>query len=290
MVTTAADLRQVFPTRAERTDITTTRGTFAALVAKPAEPARAVAVLVPGYTGSKEDFVGVLDELSERGFAVYAIDQRGQYESEGPDDPSAYSVAELGQDLVSIVREIAADRPVHLLGHSFGGLVSRHAVIVDSSTFSTLTLLASGPGALGGQRAAALRAVTPLFHQIGQQAVYEAGVQVSEQDPEYVAPPGPLADFLRRRFMQTDSAALVNMGHSMLNEPDRVDELTSTGVPVLVAHSEQDNAWEPAAQADMARRLGATHVTIAGAVHSPALENATDTIAALAAFWDAHTP
>lgn len=289
-MTSPADLRQVFPTRAQRTDITTTRGTFAALVVEPVEHARAVAVLVPGYTGSKEDFVAVLEALSERGFAVYAIDQRGQYESTGPDDPSAYSVAELGHDLVAIVREIAADRPVHLLGHSFGGLVSRHAVIVESSAFSTLTLLASGPSALGGQRAAALRAVTPLFAQIGQEAVYQAGVQLAEQDPEYVAPPGPLADFLRRRFMQTHGAALVNMGHSMLNEPDRVEELLSTGVPVLVAYSEQDNAWDPAAQADMARRLGATHVTIAGAVHSPALENAADTIATLAAFWDTHTP
>ena len=40
-------------------------------------------LLVPGYTGSKEDFIAVLAPLAAAGHEVLAIDQRGQYESPG---------------------------------------------------------------------------------------------------------------------------------------------------------------------------------------------------------------
>src|SRR4051812_39832518 len=56
---------------------------------------RGVALMVAGYTGSKEDFAPVLRPLSEAGYRIVAIDQRGQHESPGPDDPSRYSVDEL---------------------------------------------------------------------------------------------------------------------------------------------------------------------------------------------------
>ena len=57
--------------------------------------------MVAGYTGSKEDFAPLLAPLSASGYRVVAIDQRGQYESPGPDDPSRYSVAELAEDVVA---------------------------------------------------------------------------------------------------------------------------------------------------------------------------------------------
>src|SRR6478609_1537076 len=66
--------------------------------------ARGTVLLVAGYTGSKEDFAPLLAPLAEAGYRVVAIDQRGQYESPGPDDPAAYSVAELAADVVAVAR------------------------------------------------------------------------------------------------------------------------------------------------------------------------------------------
>jgi pimeloyl-ACP methyl ester carboxylesterase len=71
----------------------------------------------------------------------------------------------------------------------------------------------------------------------------------------------------------------------MLAETDRVAELAATGVPVLVAHGEADDAWLPSVQADMARRLGARHEVIDGAIHSPAVENPARTVEVLLDFW-----
>ena len=48
---------------------------------------RGTVLMVAGYTGSKEDFAPLLAPLAEAGYRVVALDQRGQYESPGPDDP-----------------------------------------------------------------------------------------------------------------------------------------------------------------------------------------------------------
>src|SRR6201995_3871657 len=81
------------------------RGSFAALEAMPGTGVceRQPAVLVPGFTGSKEDFLAILHQLGAAGRRVLAIDQRGQYQTPGPDDPAAYAIRELGADVAAIV-------------------------------------------------------------------------------------------------------------------------------------------------------------------------------------------
>jgi pimeloyl-ACP methyl ester carboxylesterase len=102
------------------------------------------------------------------------------------------------------------------------------------------------------------------------------------------APPPPpgVAAFLRSRFFASSPEALREMGEELLAERDRVDELRAAGRPVLVAHGERDDAWPPSVQAEMAERLGARHVVIVGAAHSPSVEAPAATAAALTAFWD----
>jgi pimeloyl-ACP methyl ester carboxylesterase len=56
---------------------------------------------------------------------------------------------------------------------------------------------------------------------------------------------------------------------------------------VLVIYGENDNAWSPADQETMARRLGAIRVCIPQAAHSPAVEAPATTAGALTRFWDA---
>ena len=55
-------------------------------------------LLVPGWTGSKEDFGPILEPLGEAGFWVTAIDQRGQFRSPFRPDGD-YSPIALGNDL-----------------------------------------------------------------------------------------------------------------------------------------------------------------------------------------------
>ncbi|MCW2777268.1 MAG: alpha/beta hydrolase fold protein [Frankiales bacterium] len=273
----------LLPPGARPTVLDLPSGPLAAHVQEPSGTARATVLLVPGFTGSKEDFRLLLPPLAEAGLRAVAVDQRGQYESPGPDDDAAYAVEALGAHLVEAARSLEA--PVHLVGHSFGGLVSRAAVLQDPKAFASLVLMSSGPGALGGTRADMMQFLRPLVEQGGLPAVRAAVEAVEAEDPRAQAFSQDFRDFLRARFLASSQTGLLAMGDALLGEPDRVADLAAAGVRTLVLHGADDDAWTPASQADMAVRLGAEHVVVAGAAHSPAVENAPDTLAALLVFW-----
>lgn len=240
-------------------------------------------LFVPGYTGGKEDFLAIADGVVGHGFHYLAMDQRGQNESTGPDDGSAHTIEALAGDLRELLALIGA--PVHLVGHSFGGLVARQAVIDDPSTVRSLTLMSSGPGALTGPRAEAIVALEPVLLAQGQAAVYDAIEDAALRSGQREAATTDIAAFMRRRFLAASVAGLAAMGRELLVAPDLVEELRASGVPMLVVHGTEDDTWSPQLQTDMAGRLGAQHRVIAGAAHSPAAERPAETVVALADFW-----
>ena len=280
------DLRQLADHDAAPRTFDGGAGPLAALVTG-GSATRGTALLVAGYTGSKEDFAPLLAPLAAAGVRAVAIDQRGQYESPGPDDPGRYGVAELACDLLAVGRALRTDvgGPVHLVGHSFGGLVARAAVLTDPAVFASLTLLGSGPSRLTGRRAELLDHLAPLLEAGGVELVHATMEQLAMTDPRAQAVPEATRRFLATRFLRNAAAGLRGMADAMLTEPDRVAELAAAGVPVLVAHGEADDAWLPSVQADMARRLGARHEVIDGSIHSPAVENPPRTVAVLLDFW-----
>ena len=259
------------------------------LAAYDVGPAESVSVrrpvlLVPGYTGSKEDFAPLLPLLADAGHRVVAYDQRGQYESVGPDDVSAYSVAALAADLLALVDDVGL-APVHLVGHSFGGLVARAAVIERPAAFASLTLLGSGPAALPeGPRTEMMRYLQPILAGGGLPAVWEAMQAVDVRRRALPVTPAQQA-FLRRRFLASSPVGLTAMGDALRAEPDRVEELAATGVRMLVAYGEDDDAWPPSLQLAMAERLDAAVMEVPGAMHSPAQEAPEPTARGLVDFW-----
>ncbi|HEV7211227.1 MAG TPA: alpha/beta hydrolase [Blastococcus sp.] len=284
------DLRQLAAHDAESRTFPAGAGPLAALDTG-GDGARATVLLVAGYTGSKEDFAPLLAPLAEAGIRAVAIDQRGQYESPGPDDPAAYAIDELAGDVLALGRLLLAETtgPVHLLGHSFGGLVTRAAVLAEPALFTSFTLLGSGPSRLTGRRAELLDHLGPLLDSGGVPLVHETLEQVAMTDPKAQAVPAPTREFYARRFLRNSEAGLRGMADAMLSEPDRVAELAATGVPILVAHGEADDAWLPHVQAEMAQRLGARHEVINNSIHSPAVENPARTLEVLLDFWAAVT-
>ncbi len=276
--------RQTTPHNAVARTVTTERGSFAVLDALPSGDPIATVLLVPGYTGSKEDFAPLLDPLADKGLRTVAMDQRGQYHSPGTPDPAAYSIQELGADLLAVAAQLGSR--LHLVGHSFGGLVSRAAAISQPDAFATLTLMSSGPSELPpGPRRSIIEASQPHLHSMGLARIYDAGQDALAKDPTWNPPQEPLRAFLRDRFVSSSPHALEHMGATMLTEPDRTEQLRATQLPLMVLYGRDDNAWSPEAQSDMALRLGAREVIIESALHSPAIENPVDTAAELVRFW-----
>jgi pimeloyl-ACP methyl ester carboxylesterase len=277
------------PTGVRRTTATSARGAFAVLEALPATGVAefGTALLVPGYTGSKEDFINVLGQLAADGRRVLAVDMRGQYQTQGPDEPAAYQTAQLGADIAALA---AATDTMHLLGHSYGGLVARAAVLDAQYVPLSLTLLGSGPAAVPGRRADDLRFV---LDYVKDTPLSELGTKIEEIWHAYQAPqaeaagtPGDIIDFLRKRMLGTNPTGLVTMARELLTAADRTKELADCDIPTFVLYGEDDDAWPAEVQERMAAELGATRSCIPVAAHSPAVEAPATTAQALTRFWN----
>ena len=264
------------------------RGPLAALVADPAggpdggPRAKAPVLLVPGYTGSKEDFIAVIAPIAAAGHPVVAIDLRGQFESTGDDEPTSYDIAVLAEDVLAVLK--AFDRPAHLVGHSFGGLVSRAAAVAGPGAVRSLTLMSSGPAAVPAPADAQIGLLVQALPVMDLETIWVAKRQIEGQT-ETVPPRPEVEDWMHRRFVANHPASLLRMAQQLLTAADATDELAGVGLPLLVLFGDQDDVWPPALQAATAARLGARTVALPAVGHSPAADAPEQTVAALLEFW-----
>ncbi|GGR76361.1 alpha/beta hydrolase [Streptomyces nojiriensis] len=278
--------RLTLPSAARAYLLTTDRGSFA--VHEAGEPVRGTALLVPGFTGSKEDFIGLLEPLAAAGYRVVAVDGRGQHETPGPREEAPYALEELARDVLAQVRALGADR-VHLVGHSLGGLISRAAVLRDPSPFASLTLMSSGPAAISEDQQARTKLLVAALEAMGDDmpGIWAA---MRAHDPEDAAADSPeLAHFLRERWLATVPEQLIVTGRTLISEPDRIEELSRVELSKLVLSGAVDQAWPVPLLDETARRLAARRVIVPGTDHSPNAEDPATTARELAAFWDSCT-
>ena len=207
-----------------------------------------------------------------------ALDLRGQFESPGDGDATSYDVKSLAEDVLAVARSLGG--PVHLLGHSFGGLVARAAALADPAALRSLTIMGSGPAAVPHPAASNLQLIAQALPVMDLQTIWAAKRELESQvEPGRRTP--HIEEFLHRRFLANDPVCLLRMAEQLLTEPDRVDEVAALGLPTLAVWGPDDDTWPPALQADMARRLGARAAVVEGAGHSPAADRPAETAAVL---------
>ena len=252
---------------------------------RPEGAHRGDVLLVPGFTSSRSTFFCVMQQLADHGYRAVAISQRGQPASTGPSDPAHYDLGGLGSDLVGVIDALGWGEPVHLLGHSFGGLVATEAVIAQSGRWASLTLWNSGMQNMGADKGLAEGLAGLREH--GPRALWVNDRLASGLDPDadVRGELNRVEQFYYDRLMTTKPAQLdAGLGH-LATQVDRVDELRETGVRALVSHGDVDDAWPVDQQRSDAERLGADYVVIPRAGHSAHQENPDDSVAALTEFW-----
>lgn len=219
-------------------------------------------LLIPGWTGSKEDFTPILPLLADAGYDATAYDQRGQYESDPADD---YSLKAFAQDAYLLIEQERSFS--HVLGHSFGGLVAQQVACLHPENMASLSLLCTGPGALG--ETPGRPPLAPLVQALSVMTLAEIRAKLP-RDPS-LAP--DIAEFLDTRFTSNAPASLQAMTQLLIDAPDIIDEVAATGLPCWVGRGAGDDAWPHDVQAAMAKRLGTDVHIVEDAAHSPAVEN-----------------
>lgn len=252
------------PDGVEVTRIVTPRCDHAVHLARAKGPRRGSILLVHGWTGSKEDFTPILPLVAAQGFDVVAYDQRGQFETPGALDDD-YSLEAFAGDALALAEEAFEDERFHLLGHSFGGLVAQRVALAAPDRLLSLSLLCSGPGALGDSPTRPLRHVVAAIGQVPL-------LQIHQLREKGVKRPAQITAFLAKRFTSGVPAALKAITQHLIDAPDLVDDVAATGVRCWVARGATDDAWPFDAQDDLARRLGTEVVVLPSAAHSPAVE------------------
>lgn len=274
------------PPGARRVELALSSGPLAALeaVPNPAADAGAELVCVPGFTGSKEDFLPLLAPLMRAGVRVLSIDQRGQCDSPGLPPRQPYTLRGYGEELRELIQQRA--RPgvaVHLLAHSFGGYVARQALIHGPALpLASVALLGTGPGAVPRPAADRVR----LFLSLSRVMTPVFGNRVLMLDRH---PDPAVQAFIRHRIRGNDIRALRAMARWLLDEPDRVDALAARlrrdELSCFVLCGAEERTWRVPEQRRMAQRLGAPFVAIPGGGHSVNVEQPRRLAEALLGCW-----
>lgn len=274
------------PAGTRRVAVSVSAGPLSALETVPPADVevRAEVVCVPGFTGSKEDFLPMLTPFARAGVRVLAIDQRGQCDSPGLPLQRPYTLPGYGAELRELIEQrAAAGVPVHLVAHSFGGYVARQALLGGPRPpLATVTMLGTGAGAVPRPAADRVRfflAVTRVLHQSTSHRLLRLD---RHPDPA-------IQSFIRHRIRGNDRRSLLAMARWLLDEPDRVDELAAVlrrdDVPCFVLCGADENTWSVGEQRSMAERLGVPFTAIPGGGHSVNVDQPERVVEALLNFW-----
>ena len=103
-------------------------------------------LMLHGGPGGSSDSFEPLQNLAETGRPMVLYDQASCGDSEGPKDPSQWTIALFLNQLSTVRRELGLGR-VHLLGHSWGGMLAQEYALTRPDGLLSLSLVASSPAA-----------------------------------------------------------------------------------------------------------------------------------------------
>ena len=243
-------------------------------------------LLVPGFTGSKEDFIAVLPLLADAGLGAVAYDQRGQFETDGSADPRDYALSALAADLAAVAGcaadALGTSRPPRLVGHSFGGLVAQQAVIDDVVRPRSLVLMCTGPGALPASAHPDLERLRAAVAEVDLADIWP-------QLPAAGRPMSPaVAEFVERRWCANHPEHVREVARLLTVQPALTDQLRPAvaTLPAAVVWGSADETWPAAGQRSWADAIGARAFELHGAGHSPNADEPARLVATLLAAWD----
>ena len=251
------------------------QGELLAVVTYESHEITSDAVLVHGFTGSKEDFTEIAVLLAQRGFRVLTFDNRGQNESSSTLRSDGYSMQSLARDVIELANYFGLKQP-HLMGHSFGGLISQQSVALKPELWSSLTLFCSGPGGKADWFD------DPQFDGLTNSNKTEKWQihldKAARGHKNYV--------LLKKRWSDSDAISTLTFREHLRTFVSLIGKISESGIPSHVVFGENDDVWPLEEQRAMAKILGARISVLPHCAHCPNEENPELTAEVLAQFWE----
>jgi pimeloyl-ACP methyl ester carboxylesterase len=246
-------------------------------------------LLSPGFCQTHENFRPQVEPLLAAGFRVVLWDYRGHGLSDAPEDPSAYAMERVVDDMGRVLDWADAGRGGRgavLGGLSFGGLASLHFALAHPGRVRALLLFASGPGFKNPEAQARWEAQVGRIAERLEERGFEgflagrAGATAIGRRPEL-----PAAQAAGRAILAQNPRAVALFGRRVSGPaPCVIDRLPGIEAPALVLVGSEDEAYLRAGEVMAARLPKARHVLIPGAGHVVNIEAADACNAAVLAF------
>lgn len=233
-------------------------------------------MLSPGYCQTHENFRPQVEPLVAAGYRVVLWDYRGHGRSEAPEDPAAYTMAQVVDDLGRVLDAAAPDRPAAVGGLSFGGLASLHHALARPERVAALLLLGSGPGFKKREAQAGWEAQMGRIADRLEKVGFE-GYVAGRAAPTAIGirPELPAAQAAGRAIEAQDPRAVALFGRRVAGPaPGVIDRLDEIRVPALVMVGALDGAYLRAAEVMAAKLPRARHVVVPDAGHVLNIEQA----------------
>lgn len=237
-------------------------------------------VLVHGFTGNRNDFRDHYDDLCGIGRTVI-YDHRGHGDSADLGDPAQYSFDHLVGDLDRLLAALDIEA-CDLLGHSMGGMVALRYALARPRRVASLVLMNTSARVPDGFLRLVFSAGGEIALRDGMDRLVEVARSLGQSDPKRPAAAVRYEETVgseafwerhRRRMLAMDPAAFAALGLAMCDQVPVTDRLDEIACPTTIIVGDEDLPFlRPSAE--MAERIaGARRVVIAGAAHSPQLEN-----------------
>jgi proline iminopeptidase len=211
-----------------------------------------VLITLHGGPGQSHHYMLDLQSLAGREFAVVTYDQRGVGGSTNPPaDPAYYDLTDYVEDLEAVRRAVGADQ-VHLLGHSWGGIVAMHYAVVHPEKVHSLILVGSGPPTWDGMMAAGTR-IEQRVRELQEHGVLPDPLPPGADFLAYFSDPLFPLDHPDENAAQTEFHGVVNeLTRAAIEGFDFTAEVGQLDHRVLVLFGEDDPAGMPLVEETLA--------------------------------------
>lgn len=246
-----------------------------------AERARPPLVLLHGLTGHRADFAPLLPRLAARlpGRRVLVPDVRGHGDSTHGADESSFTFPRLVEDLRVFLDGCGIPR-AHLLGHSFGGMISLRFALAHPERLASLMLVSTAPfappdfpadlfektGELAGSRGMAF-----LQALVERRARSETSVRRTDRWLSHWV--GAYWPHHRHRYRSMDPVAYRALGIAMARQEPVTDRLGALALPATVVVGVDDEGFLEGADRLVRGIPEARSVRLEQAGHHPHREN-----------------
>ncbi|MCR9093606.1 MAG: alpha/beta hydrolase [bacterium] len=232
-------------------------------------------VILHGFTGHRDDFIGILPTLGERR-RVLAPDLRGHGDSETGPGALGWSFEQLVNDLLAFLDAMGLER-IDLLGHSVGGFVALRTALRAPERIRSLVLMCTAPETPSAMDPTGWQAAVAISAERGMDGLIPLAERAMRNDPfPGLAAWGDVERYYahhRRRHASMTPESYREVGATFFESESLVAQLREVEMPALVLVGAQDHEWLPGADLFEQHLPAARRITIDGAEHHPHQEN-----------------